>query len=270
MSSQRAALLREVLERGIGADIVVETDSSGPRTSLRTYFSGLTQNQGPVCTIVPSGLKRHTVSVAFGNFSLPCIAQMQSAGEESFAIARGLVQQIARIHKVELSPDQDFELWTVAGPDFRIKVTVRDVEEPAKAESMAKTARTVMVPLMAAMAELIGYDEVDAEGDVEGTSKETTILRRERSPRNRLLCLSIHGDKCAACGVLPAEVYGEAGGIMEVHHLEPLALSASPRTYDPKTDLVPLCPSCHRAVHTRRPVPYTVEELKELLTRGNN
>lgn len=266
--SSRIALLKEILEQGIGADIVVEADTSGLRTSLRTHFVGLTQNQGPVCTIVPAGLKRHIVSIAFGAFSLPCISQMREARAESQAIARGLIQQVARYHSVELSPEQSLDSWTVLGPEFGIKVTVRDVEDPARADSIAQTARTVMVPMMAAMAELIGYDEVGVEGDVEGASKEATILRRERSPRNRLLCLSIHGNRCIACGMLPAEIYGEAGGIIEVHHLEPLALTASPRVHDPREDLVPLCPCCHRAVHTRRPIPYTIEELKELLARG--
>lgn len=268
MTSQRATLLKEVLEHGIGADIVVEVDNSGLRTSLRTYFSGLTQHQGPVCTIIPTGLKRHTVSITFGSFSLPCIAQMQGAGEENVAIARGLIQQVARSHRVEISPIQKLDSWTVTGPEFSIRVTVREVEEPATAAAMAATARAVMVPMMAAMAELIGYDEVDIEPDVEGTSREATVMRRERSPRNRLLCLSIHGSECIACGMLPMEVYGEAGGIIEVHHLEPLASLDSPRAYDPKMDLVPLCPSCHRAIHTRRPVPYSIAELKKLISRG--
>lgn len=270
MGFQRADFLRAVLEEGIGADIVVETDSSGVRTGLRSYFAGLTQNQGPICTITPSGLKRHLVSIEFGKFSLPCIAQMQGAKDESLEVARALVRQVASEHAVEIEPAQNLNSWSVVSPEFKIRATVREIESPTSADSIAKTAKTVMVPLMAAMAELIGYEEAEQEthGELEGTIVLTEVLRRERSPRNRLLCLSIHGRKCIACDLQPDERYGEAGNIIEVHHLEPLALTNSPRRYNPARDLVPLCPSCHRAVHTRKPVPYTIEELKEFLARG--
>ena len=269
MSLSRVDLLREVLEQGIGADIVVETDSSGLRTGLRSYFAGLTQNQGPVCTITPSGLKRHNVTVRFGKFSNPCITQMQAASEERQLVARALVQEVARASEVTLLPEQQLDTWAITGPAFAIEVVVRDVQDHASAEAVARTASEVMVPLMASMAELIGYDEAESiAGDVEGSVIEKTVRRRERSPRNRLLCLSIHGHRCAACGFNPAGVYGDAGGIMEVHHLEPLGLIELPRHYDPRTDLVPLCPNCHRAIHTRKPVAYTLEELREILRRA--
>jgi len=120
-----------------------------------------------------------------------------------------------------------------------------------------------MVPLMAAMAELIGYQDAEPEEyDEEGRITESLIRRRERSARNRLLCLSIHGHRCAVCGLEPEGLYGDAGSIIEVHHLEPVSLLAEPRPYDPAADLVPLCPNCHRAAHTRRPIPWTVEDLR--------
>ena len=74
---------------------------------------------------------------------------------------------------------------------------------------------------------------------------------------------------CAVCRTDPRDVYGDAGGIIEVHHLEPLALLSSPRPYDPVSDLVPLCPCCHRAVHTKRPVPHTPDELAAMMRRRN-
>lgn len=262
----RIDLLKTVLEQGIGTEIIVATDSSGLRTGLRSHFAGLTQNQGPVCSITPTGLKRHSVTVRFGKFSSECIAQMQSAGEEQQVVARALVRELARSHEVRLSGGQDLESWTAGSPDFAIDVLVRGVPDPASAEAVARTAHEVMVPLMASMAELIGYDEVESSaGEVEGNLVEQTIRRRERSPRNRLLCLSIHGHRCAACGFVPSKIYGDASEILEVHHLEPLGLTVLPRRYDPRVDLVPLCPNCHRATHTRRPVPFTLDELKEIL-----
>ena len=73
--------------------------------------------------------------------------------------------------------------------------------------------------------------------------------RRERNPRNRLLCLQIHGEVCAVCDLDPRTAYGDAGSIIEVHHLQQLASSDKARHYDPAVDLVPLCPNCHKAVH---------------------
>jgi 5-methylcytosine-specific restriction protein A len=124
---------------------------------------------------------------------------------------------------------------------------------------------------MAAMAELIGYDVIEEEHEedhaIEGTVLVSTIKRRERNPRNRLLCIRLHGERCACCGLAPRTVYGDAGGIIEVHHLEALSLQEVPRPYDPAIDLAPLCPNCHRAVHTRRPIPLGLDELRAI-TRG--
>ncbi|WP_375264163.1 HNH endonuclease [Palleronia sp.] len=75
----------------------------------------------------------------------------------------------------------------------------------------------------------------------------------------------MHGERCLACGIEPTRRYGDAGGIIEVHHLEPLALLKKPRPYDPVSDLVPLCPCCHRAVHTRHPMPWSIEDLQSMM-----
>ncbi|MET3225794.1 5-methylcytosine-specific restriction protein A [Bradyrhizobium japonicum] len=272
MQEAKVNLLREVLEQGTGAGVIVEPHSTGVRAGLRSYFAGLTSNQGPYFTLAPTGLKRHQLTMQFGKFALPCVAQMQTAGKERLAVAHALLQQAGSRGTVTLVPNQNLADWVVTGADFRIDVMVMDVPNPTSDDAITGTATRVMVPLMAAMAELIGYDEepfgVD-EFDEEGRVTISTVKRRERSPRNRLLALSIHGDRCAACGLKTAGRYGPAGAIIEVHHLEPVSMLSQPRAYDPRTDLVPLCPNCHRAVHTRRPIPYTLEELRGMLTHGD-
>ncbi len=264
----RIAILRALLEEGIGAPIEVEPEASGLRSGLRSYFAGLTPNQGPLFSIAPSGLTRHRVSMRFGKFAGPVITQMQAAGEDQKMLARGLLAQLADRPDTTVSvrPEQPLEAWTVTGPGTEIDVVSRSIDDPLSEDAVARTAREIMVPVMAAMAELIGYDEAEpAEYDIEGRVTAGTVVRRERSPRNRLLCLSIHGHRCAVCGLTPGDRYGDAGSIIEVHHLEPVSALAEPRPYDPATDLIPLCPNCHRAIHTRRPVPYTPDELKALL-----
>lgn len=245
----------------------MRTDTTGARSGLTACFADLGTNNGPVVSIFPTGLRRHRVTVRFGRFARQCIEQMQNVPAERMTVARALLRRAASAGECSIAPEQALDTWTVTSAQFGIEIIVPDVGEPAAEEAIARTADAVMVPLMATLAELIGYEDAEAEAvefDFEGRVVESVVTRRERSPRNRLLCLSIHGHRCAVCGLEPEILYGEAGSIIEVHHLEPVSNLAEPRAYDPATDLVPLCPNCHRAVHTRRPVPWTVEELKEL------
>lgn len=274
MNPQRVGLLKAVLEDGVGTGVVVTTDKPGPRSGLSCQFSELKANRGPVCSVFPTGLLRHRVSLRFGSFSSECIAQMQSASEEQHIVARELLRRVADTHELEFRQAQPLDSWRISGSDFGIDVIVRDVSNPASESALERTAKEVMVPLMASMAELIGYDEVTSdeftEGDEEGAAMLATIHRRERSRRNRLLCLMIHGSRCVACGLVTSDQYGHAGTIIQIHHLQPLMLCEMPRVYDPRTDLVPLCPNCHAAIHTRRPIPYSIEELKEMLNRARS
>lgn len=249
--------------------MVVDCDNSGIRTGIKSYFLGLTENQGPVCTITPSGLKRHRVSVHFGPFSKECVTQMKAASAERLAVARALLQGLSLENEVIIYPSQQPDSWTIDSVEFRIEVVVKNVAEPTTEDALIRTARKVMTPLMAAMAELIGYDEInDNEPDFEGSVIEKLVLTRERSPRNRLLCLALHGNICAVCGFESEKYYRGINDIIEVHHLEPLGMLENPQQYDPKTDLVPLCPNCHRAIHKRKPIPFTPNELRELLSNG--
>ena len=53
--------------------------------------------------------------------------------------------------------------------------------------------------------------------------------------------------------------------MIAVHHLDPLNLGE--RETDPRIDLVPVCLNCHAVMHRRRPNPYTVNEIREMLGR---
>ena len=263
MTPERTQTLRSVLESGTGAGVEVAPDVSQTRAGLTAWFSDLGAGGGPVVSLHPSGLRRHRVSVRFGKFARPCIDQMREAPPERLTTARALMARAAAPGQCLIAPDQSLDDWRVTGSDFAVEILVRDIETPKSEAAIVATAETVMVPLMAAMAELIGYQDAEPEEyDEEGRITESLIRRRERSARNRLLCLSIHGHRCAVCGLEPEGLYGDAGSIIEVHHLEPVSLLAEPRPYDPAADLVPLCPNCHRAAHTRRPIPWTVEDLR--------
>lgn len=268
MIRNKSDLLREEAWRGVGAEVVAIPFEGGLRSGLRLHFAEFRPEEGPQFFIKPSGLSRHLVSIEFGRFAKPCINQMRGGSTERLEVARALIRQIANTHEVSIAPKQNLKDWMITGSDFNLTVSARDIADPQSDEALRRTAQSIIVPLMAAMAELIGYDHAEeeaAEFDEEGRLLESVVKRRERSPRNRLLCLSIHGKQCAVCGFSPPDLYGAAGDIIEVHHVEPVGQLETPRPYNPATDLIPLCPNCHRAVHTRRPVPLLPDDLRLLL-----
>ena len=52
-----------------------------------------------------------------------------------------------------------------------------------------------------------------------------------------------------------------------MHHIIPISEINEIYTVDPKQDLIPVCPNCHRALHSQRP-PVTIEELKEIINNN--
>lgn len=275
MIAAQAELIRQEIEEGTGAEIGLSIDDSGLLSAMRIRFADLDERHGPVAELRPHGLRRHRVTLVFGTFAGEILRQISQASGEDVGLARALVASIPSEVELDLG-HQGRDDWLVRDGTFRIVATIRHPETSDPEASVTRTCREVIVPLMAAMAELIGYDVVEDDTEkaevpaFEGAILESVVRRRERNPRNRLLCIRLHGEKCRACGLEPKQRYGDlAGAIIEVHHLEALSLLAEPRPYDPAADLVPLCPNCHRAVHTRRPVPLPVEELKSLLEMGN-
>ncbi|MET3917553.1 5-methylcytosine-specific restriction protein A [Variovorax sp. OAS795] len=262
-------LIIQALQQGTGAAIDAALTHGGLRTGIRIWFGDLDEKHGPVAELRPYGLAGYRVELTFGGYSRPVIDKIRSASPEDVQLARALVESIRSDVEVQI-PNQELSHWTVDHGAFRMIATIRLKDQSSEDVALVKTCNDVIVPIMAAMAELIGYDVIaestqDESPAIEGAILQSVVNRRERNPRNRLLCIRIHGERCAVCDIEPQRIYGSAGDIIEVHHLEPLALTTTPRPYDPRIDLVPVCPSCHRALHTRRPVPLSLEELKVLV-----
>lgn len=121
------------------------------------------------------------------------------------------------------------------------------------------------LPNDAARAEIT--EEIGAE---EGGVFMMITKRYERNLKNRKLTVAIHGYKCKACGLLMSDKYGPvAKEFIEVHHLTPLSELKIGKLVDPKQEMVPLCPNCHRVVHRRNPA-YTLEEIQEFIRKKEN
>jgi 5-methylcytosine-specific restriction protein A len=110
---------------------------------------------------------------------------------------------------------------------------------------------------------LINSDEFDAKP--EGERLRVEVNRYERSRKNRLQCIAIHGLDCKVCDLNFEAVYGEIGkSFIHVHHVKPLYLLKENYVLNIKEDLIPLCPNCHSMVHKKTP-PYTIQELKKII-----
>ena len=274
MLDQHKDIIAAELFEGTGASIAVKPFKVDRRQALKIWLHDLGEKAGPVVEMKRGGILSHRVTLSFGAFSQDVINQIAGAAEEAEKLARTLVRCAAEASDLAVT-GQSLDDWTVRDGAFEIVADCRHEDSRAATEeAVLDTCRSVVIPLMAAMTELIGYDSVDdpietEAPEIEGALVPSVIIRRERSPRNRLACLRIHGHACKGCGLEPESVYGSAGGIIQVHHLEPLSLVEEPRLYDPATDLIPLCPNCHRAVHTQKPYPLTLEELRDRMEEAS-
>lgn len=268
LAAKKSLILREV-EEGTGAAIRLEEDRTGVQVGLRLSFADLDRSHSPIVTLRPAGLRRFRATLGFGNFAADTITQMRCADAEEVQLARALVSSVADSAAVRFGDGQSLDDWQIHDRNFSLTAEKRDIAERFDDDTLAETCRELVIPILAAMAELYGYDPVEEPvspaGEIEGAISVSVIRRRERNPRNRLLALRIHGAMCAVCSFDPEKQYAELRSIIEVHHLQPLSQLGEPRIYDPATDLIPLCPNCHRAAHTRRPLPWTPDDLRGML-----
>lgn len=87
--------------------------------------------------------------------------------------------------------------------------------------------------------------------------------RFERDPRVKAWVIQEAGGRCEACK-LPAPFTDRKGaGFLEVHHVRPLAVDGS----DTVTNVVAVCPNCHRALHHAGDSPSRVRSLFRSISR---
>lgn len=104
------------------------------------------------------------------------------------------------------------------------------------------------------------------EGLSEGAQKTLCTKRYERSKKARQACLAYHGYSCKICGMNFELMYGSKfRDIIEVHHIVPISQIRKSYIVDPVKDLVPVCPNCHAALHSKPNGTYTVAELQSMI-----
>lgn len=102
---------------------------------------------------------------------------------------------------------------------------------------------------------------------LEGKVLQYYGTKYERSPLNRQRALEIHGFDCKICGFNFEKVYGERGkDYIEVHHVKPLhTLKGEEKSFDSRTDLLPVCSNCHRMIHRNPHNVLTIGEMRSLV-----
>lgn len=122
--------------------------------------------------------------------------------------------------------------------------------------SLTSIKQSIIIPGQASLVSTSGIslpntDISDIEF-VEGRRKRVHHLRIERSPILRKIYIQLHPDPiCDACKSNIKERYPWTDYMLDLHHLLPL--SSVVRTLETGTslsDMVGLCPSCHRAIHS--------------------
>ena len=112
----------------------------------------------------------------------------------------------------------------------------------------------------------VDYPE-DDDKLYEGALMRVMANKYERNQKARRECVAKKGYQCLVCGKDFEVTYGEIGkGFIHVHHLTPISSIGKEYKLNVETDLAPVCPNCHYMLHRKNP-PYTIEELKEILTK---
>lgn len=119
--------------------------------------------------------------------------------------------------------------------------------------------------------QLLAPQELPDEIFIEGSMKDILTNRYERNVKARSRCLAHYGPVCQICGMDFSKTYGECfKGIVEVHHRKPLNEIKQDYIVDPVKDLIPVCPNCHRALHSKPDGVYTAEEIKMIMLKESS
>ena len=107
------------------------------------------------------------------------------------------------------------------------------------------------------------YFGVEEQSAIEGYKVDTSILLSHRNQGLVRERKELDDYTCQSCGfkLLIDDKY-----VIECHHLNPL--SEQGETETSLSDLVSLCPTCHRIAHLRNP-PYTPNEILKLQKHNN-
>jgi 5-methylcytosine-specific restriction protein A len=211
--------------------------------------------------------------LVWGKFARPCIQRLGEADPVSrssvaavaAALPKGIRPQFV-INGVEHLLNDPTE-WPAVWNSVQWSLLRGSLPGDTMSEQDWETvAADLVLPLLSMLVALLGVEELEADKSAdEGNSYEVCSLRYERKKINRDICLRIRGSRCLCCNRSMEEEYGSAAqDLIEVHHVTPVASMGSQYRVNPTTDLIPVCPNCHRVLHRSDP-PIPPEQLRATL-----
>lgn len=192
-------------------------------------------------------------------------------------IGHGILAGIStttQTHGVAMRLDIDVDLLLAHGDQVGMTQVTERLPEVPTTDFEALVIRGAAERAVRAVWAETNTPEAGSIAPVPGALPASAVLRTsvnafERDPDLRGIALAHRGSACHACGMDFEQIYDLPGAdLMQVHLITPLAHLDGDYAPDPLVDLVPLCPTCHVAAHSRWPDSYSVEELRTMLRRS--
>ncbi|MDC1076328.1 hypothetical protein OAQ35_05095 [Litorivicinus sp.] len=230
---------------------------------LYFYFGDLHASESLIFGITTSGLKRLRLTIELGDFGTPLLTWLVSQNEVALNTVEDTFKRLSTCPQVSKLDPFKFSDWTGERKLIEYKFggqlgQISWSEIQGFLDQLVVPVTSTFADLFASTSDVEGLDS----GIMEGALSVTEVKRRERSRLNRALSIEAHGYRCFICGLDPMSRYGDGGQILEVHHLTQLGNLDDAMIFDPVRDLIPLCPNCHAAVHTRRPIPWKPTDIE--------
>jgi hypothetical protein len=183
----------------------------------------------------------------------PLIDYLQSLGKDEARLSLSNIEsalgfelpQSARDHSAWWANSQTQDSHTWAHLWIRSGWATRDVD--LKNQFVTFQRLTIYEP-----------DSVEAN---EGYARDRNVFTRIRNPGIVEERKRQDNYTCQGCGF---HLSVESRWVIDVHHCNPLSVTGETTTK--LSDLVSLCPTCHRIAHLRS-LPYSVDEIKSILSR---
>lgn len=267
------------LSTGLAVEPHQKTDAQRSLYSLRPVM------YDPINTFfleLEIGWRHIIVRFVPGAFSADLIKTMSGASDENQKLFYSLMQMATKrgaTTKISINGvlyNSGSELpWHSSWKNFSLELRIGHLapEEDSVSAAIAFWLKQLIgiifciIPVVQSDAET---SSLTFDGYPEGAIQKIEVNRYERDPRNRAIALSFHGSRCSACDLSLDQVYGEmAADLIEFHHLVPVSTIGTQYIFDPKEDLVPLCPNCHAVAHRQSP-PLRPNEIAALLDNSGN
>lgn len=241
----------------------------GPKSSAKEYF---------VIKIRFVNDFRLIMELVPDIYSKPFIQDLGYAAEEKkntfLTFARILLEKRAKIqlqiNKMVASVDT-YDTWPAHWDHLALRISRSPISEGrVDHEGIILSWGMPMMAMVLSLANIVPVvipDDTEITSQTEGNARRMQVTRYERSPINRMLCLTSKGYNCSVCGMNFEKTYGEIGiNFIHVHHAVPVSQMGDDYLVDPEKELFPVCPNCHAMLHRCDP-PLAVDELKKIIFR---